>query len=85
MTEELSLLSVIVILFLADLFVCGKEERGLACAADGTCAVSGCGCHFRTVFPVLLMLVHTVINLVPCARLVPHRLRPLAECISTPL
>lgn len=65
MTEELSLLSVIVILFLADLFVCGKEERGLACAADGTCAVSGCGCHFRTVFPVLLMLVHTVINLVP--------------------
>ena len=27
MTEELSLLAVIVILFLADLFLCGKDEK----------------------------------------------------------
>lgn len=68
MTEELSLLAVIVIVFLADLFLCGKEEKGLAgsCGTDGASAC--CGCNVRTLLPVLLMIVHTVANLVPwCA------------------
>ena len=69
MAEELSLLAVIVIVFLADLFLCGKEEKGLGdvCAADNQCAPA-CGCNLRTLLPVLLLMVHTVINLVPwCA------------------
>lgn len=64
MTGELSLLAVIVIVFLADLFLCGKEEKGLgeACRADGGAC---CGCNVRTLLPVLLMIVHTVVNLLP--------------------
>lgn len=66
MTEELSLLAVIVILFLADLFLCGKDEKELsACTADGA-SLSSCGCNFRTAFPVILLLVHTALNLLPC-------------------
>ncbi len=62
MTEELSLLAVIVIIFLADLFLCGKEEKGIACTADGG---KSCGCNFRTMFPVVLLLIHTALNLLP--------------------
>ena len=53
MTEELSLLAVIVILFLADLFLCGKDEKELsACTADGA-SLSSCGCNFRTAFSII--------------------------------
>ena len=66
MTEELSLLAVIVIIFLADLFLCGKEEKGLtACSTDGT-TCAACGCNFRTAFPIVLLLIHTIFNLLPC-------------------
>ena len=62
MTEELSLLAVIVILFLADLFLCGKDEKELSACTS----LSSCGCNFRTAFPVILLLVHTALNLLPC-------------------
>ncbi|MDO4930308.1 MAG: NADH-quinone oxidoreductase subunit N [Bacteroidales bacterium] len=65
MSEELSLLAVIVIIFLADLFLCGKDEKGIACTTEGG-ECPACGCNFRTVFPVVLMLIHTVLNLLPC-------------------
>ncbi len=65
MQEELSLLAVILIIFLADLFLCGKEEK--ACAlGDGTAVASqSCGCGLKTVLPVALMVIHTLINLLP--------------------
>lgn len=59
MTEEVSLLAVILILFVYDLFACGKEEKGEGCLVEGNCG-EGCGCNFRTLFPVLLMLAQTV-------------------------
>jgi len=72
MQEELSLLAVILFIFLADLFWCGKYERAVDCT-DGTCDVA-CGCKFRSFFPVLLMIAHTLFNLVPwCAETaLPH-------------
>ncbi len=71
MAEELSLLAVIIIIFLADLFTCGKEERGLACAAQGDALVVSADttvrpCFFRTAFPVVLLVLHTLLNLLPC-------------------
>lgn len=63
MQEELSLLVVILIVFLADLFLCGKEER---LHAEGACGVSTCGLNVRILLPVVLMVVHTVLNLFPC-------------------
>lgn len=72
MREEVSLLAVIVITFLADLFLCGKEEKGLSCAVEGgsACGISSCSCgdRLRTLLPVALLLVHTLLNLLPwCA------------------
>lgn len=52
MHEELSLLAVITILFLADLFMCPDRKSG-----KGT---------FNTVLPVLLLTAHTLLNLLPC-------------------
>lgn len=63
MQEELSLLAVILIVFIADLFLCGKEER---LHAEGACGVSTCGLNVRILLPVVLMVVHTVLNLFPC-------------------
>lgn len=83
MTEELSLLAVIVIIFLADLFLCGKEEKELtACSADGT-SCSACGCNFRTAFPIVLLLIHTALNLLPAATVRLSPPQPSAECTST--
>ena len=70
MQEEISLLAVILLVFLADLFLCGKEERLLQNAEQGgTCeAGTPCNCHFRLLLPVVLMLVHTALNFLPwCA------------------
>ena len=63
MQEELSLLAVILIVFLADLFLCGKDERGEICP-EGTCACAS-GMSLRTMLPVVLMLIHTAANLLP--------------------
>lgn len=63
MQEELSLLAVILIVFLADLFLCGKEERA---HLEGACATSACGLNVRVMLPVVLMLLHTLLNIVPC-------------------
>ena len=62
MSEEVSLLAVVLVLFIADLFTCGKEERALACAtADGAeaCGCSCCG-HMRALLPVVLLLAQTI-------------------------
>lgn len=64
MQEELSLLVVILIVFLADLFFCGKAEKMQACTVSGEGAA--CGCKYRSLLPVLLMLLHTLFNLLPC-------------------
>ena len=52
MSEELSLLAVITILFLADLFMCPDKKSGKGV--------------FNTCLPVVLLGVHTVRNLLPC-------------------
>ncbi len=52
MSEELSLLAVITILFLADLFMCPDKKSGKGV--------------FNTCLPVVLLGVHTVLNLLPC-------------------
>ncbi len=52
MHEELSLLAVITILFLADLFMCPDKKSG-----KGT---------YNTALPVVLLGVHTVLNFLPC-------------------
>lgn len=64
MQEELSLLAVIIIVFLADLFLCGKDERGETCTSG--CYLASHGLSLRTMLPVVLMLVHTAANLLPC-------------------
>ena len=66
MQEELSLLVVILIVFLADLFFCGKAEKMQACTVSGEGAAAACGCKYRSLLPVLLMLLHTLFNLLPC-------------------
>ena len=53
MREELSLIAVILILFMADLFMSPDAHK-----KDGKATLN-------TMFPVLLMLVHTVINVFP--------------------
>ena len=55
MKEELSLVAVILIVFLADLFM-NPEKR-----------YSPGQARFATILPVVLMIIHTVINLVPAA------------------
>ena len=62
MQEEVSLLAVILLVFLADLFTCGRLERGEACALTETGGKT-CGCNFRTMFPLLVL--HTALNLLP--------------------
>lgn len=52
MSEELSLLAVITILFLADLFMCPDKKSGKGV--------------YNTCLPVVLLGVHTVLNLLPC-------------------
>src|SRR5574344_834152 len=52
MHEELSLLAVIAILFVADLIMCPDKKSG-----RGT---------FNTCLPVVLLAAHTLLNLLPC-------------------
>lgn len=52
MQAELSLLAVIVILFVADLFMCGDGKKGV----------------YNTCLPVVLLTIHTVLNLCPCCQ-----------------
>ena len=78
MQEELSLLVVILIVFLADLFFCGKAEKMQACTVSGEGAAA-CGCKYRSLLPVLLMLC-SICCLVAA---MPQRLFPLlAACMS---
>lgn len=53
MHAELSLLAVILILFVADLFMCPDKKSGKGI--------------YNTCLPVLLLTAHTVLNLLPCA------------------
>ena len=53
MHAELSLLAVILILFIADLFMCPDKKSGKGV--------------FNTPLPVVLMAIHAIINLLPCA------------------
>ena len=55
MKEELSLIAVILIIFLADLFM-DPEKRNTPGHA-----------RFATLLPIALLIIHTVINLVPAA------------------
>lgn len=52
MHEELSLLAVICILFIADLFMCPDKKSGKGV--------------YNTCLPAVLLLAHTVLNLLPC-------------------
>ena len=53
MHAELSLLAVILILFIADLFMCPDKKSGKGV--------------YNTCLPVILLLAHAVLNLLPCA------------------
>lgn len=55
MKEELSLVAVILIIFLADLFMNPEKRHNVAHA------------RFATLLPIGLMVIHTIINLVPAA------------------
>ena len=55
MKEELSLVAVILIIFLADLFMNPDKRNNMNNA------------RFATILPILLMVIHTIINLVPAA------------------
>ena len=65
MQEEISLLAVILIVFLADLFLCGKEEKICATGNGTALSATACGCGKMNVLPIALMVVHTLINLLP--------------------
>lgn len=52
MHEELSLLAVILVLFIADLFMCPDKKSGKGV--------------YNTCLPVVLLTVHTALNLLPC-------------------
>ena len=67
MHEELSLLAVILILFIADLFMCSDKKSGKGV--------------YNTCLPVVLLVAHTALNLLPACVL--QQLKPLAECTST--
>ena len=53
MHAELSLLAMILILFIADLFMCPDKKSGKGV--------------YNTCLPAVLLLVHIVLNLLPCA------------------
>lgn len=53
MKEELSLIAVILIIFLADLFMSPKKRQ------------NSCQTGFAVTLPVILMIIHTLINIVP--------------------
>ena len=53
MHEELSLLAVILILFVADLFLCPDKKSGKGI--------------YNTCLPVVLLGIHTALNLLPCS------------------
>ena len=57
MHEELSLLAVIVVLFLADLFMCPDKKSGRGV--------------FNTPLPAVLLAVHTALNFLPCCSAAP--------------
>ena len=66
MREELSLLAVILLTFLIDLFV-SSEKKAENCGNE--CSLEGRPCArmmWLTRVPIVLMLVHTVFNLLPC-------------------
>lgn len=65
MQEEISLLAVILIVFLADLFLCGKEEKACVTTGGTELAAAGCGCGMKSVLPIALMILHTIITLLP--------------------
>lgn len=66
MTEEISLLAVIIVIFITDLFLCGKsDEERVTCSTNGSMG-GACRCSFRTLFPIALLLIHTLLNLLPC-------------------
>lgn len=52
MREELSLLAVILILFVADLLMCGDKKSGKGV--------------YNTCLPVVLLAIHSLLNLLPC-------------------
>jgi len=66
MTEEISLLAVIIVIFITDLFLCGKsDDDAVTCSANGSMS-EACRCSFRTLLPIALLLIHTLLNLLPC-------------------
>ena len=66
MQEEISLLAVILIIFISDLFLCGKYEKAALCT-DGTCKMT-CGCNSRSWLPIILLVIHTAINFLPWSK-----------------
>ena len=67
MKEELSLVAVILIIFLADLFMNPDKRNNMNNA------------RFATILPIVLMVIHTIINLVPAAGSAEVSVRPDAD------
>lgn len=66
MTEEISLLAVIIIIFITDLFLCGKNDKEPDVYSANDSRSRACGYNFSTLFSIALLFIHTVINLLPC-------------------
>ena len=65
MTEELSLLVVIALVFISDLFLCGNSEKGFDCSQTCGGKKAFCVCRTKRSLPLLLMVVHTLYMMCP--------------------
>ena len=66
MTQELSLLAVICLVFLADLFLCGNSEKGVDCSQTCGGKKAFCVCRMKRTLPLILFTIHTILTACPC-------------------
>ncbi|MCQ2292987.1 MAG: NADH-quinone oxidoreductase subunit N, partial [Bacteroidaceae bacterium] len=66
MTAELSLLAVICLVFIADLFLCGRSEKGFDCSEVCGGKKAFCVCRMKRTLPLILFTIHTILTACPC-------------------
>ena len=69
MTEELSLLVVIALVFISDLFLCGNSEKGIDCSQTCGGKNAFCVCRTKRNLPLILLIVHTLYMMCPHLRI----------------
>lgn len=68
MQEELTLLAVVLLVFIADLFLSPNKSAESCDSLEGGCACRG-RLKIMTRIPVILLAIHTVLNLLPDAKM----------------